>query len=73
MTKSEFKKQARKHGIPDYMYNLNGPGRNDERFCLEFDGAKWNVYYAEWGVKTTNKYFDSESDALEFILDTLKD
>ena len=37
------------------------------------DGEKWNVYYSERGCKTTNKYFDSESDALEYMCKELSE
>ena len=47
--------------------------RDDERFCLVKDGEKWNVYYSERGCKTTNKYFDSESDALEYMCKELSE
>ena len=48
-------------------YNIEGTGRDDERFYLNKDEHGWNVYYAERGCKTTNKYFNSESEALEYI------
>ena len=55
------------------MYNVDGKGRTDERFCLAFNGRQWNVYYAERGNKTTNKFFDTESDALTYIAEELSD
>lgn len=73
MDKKEFKRKARKYGIPDFMYNIDGKGRDDERFCLVDVNGKWNVYYTERGCKTTDLYFDTESDALEYILNELSE
>ena len=53
--------------VPNFFYNIEGTGRDDERFYLNKDEHGWNVYYAERGCKTTNKYFNSESEALEYI------
>ena len=29
---------------------------------------KWNVYYSERGCKTTNECFDTENNALKYII-----
>lgn len=57
----------------DFLYNIDGKGRDDERFCLVFDNGKWNVYYSERGCKTTNKLFDTEDEALMYMLLELSD
>ena len=54
--------------VPNFLFNLDGVGRDDERFCLVQVGEKWNVYYSERGCKTTNELFDTESDALNYII-----
>mgnify|MGYP001077316069 CR=1 FL=1 len=54
-----------------YVYNLKGEGKKDDRFCLEKVKDKWFVYYLERGVKTTNKFFDSENEACQFLYDQL--
>ena len=54
--------------VPNFLFNLDGVGRDDERFCLVKVGEKWNVYYSERGCKTTNEFFDTESDALNYII-----
>ena len=71
MDKKEFVKMAKKRGIPNFLYNLDGKGRDDERFNIVPVDGKWNVYYSERGNKTTNKFFDTEDEALRFMLDTL--
>ena len=73
MDNKEFKKAAKKKGIPDFLYNIDGKGRDDERFCLVYDNGKWNVYYSERGCKTTNKFFDTEDEALQYMLNELSD
>lgn len=35
MTKEILEKKLKVAGVPDYIYNLTGKGRNDERLCLE--------------------------------------
>ena len=67
MDKKEFIKIMKKNHVPNFYYNIEGTGRDDERFYLNKDEHGWNVYYAERGCKTTNKYFNSESEALEYI------
>ncbi len=73
MDKKEFVKMAKKRGIPNFLYNLDGKGRDDERFNIVFVDGKWNVYYSERGNKTTNKFFDTEDEALRYMLDTLSE
>ena len=55
MKREELKKELVQAGVPDYMYNLTGIGRTDERLCLEKNENGWMVYYMERGIKTTNK------------------
>ena len=73
MDKKEFMKSAKRKGIPNLLYNIDGKGRDDERFCLVTDSGKWNVYYAERGCQTTDLYFDTESEALEYMLKELSE
>ena len=67
MDRTEFIKIMKKKHVPNFYYNIEGTGRDDERFYLNKDEHGWNVYYTERGCKTTNKYFNSESEALEYI------
>lgn len=71
MNKKDFKKIAKKRGIPEFLYNIDMTGRDDERFCLVCSDGKWNVYYSERGCKTTNVFFDTEEEALLYILNEL--
>ncbi len=38
MDKKEFVKIMRKLRVPIELYNIDGKGRKDERFCLTLDG-----------------------------------
>ncbi|MCI6007165.1 MAG: hypothetical protein MRZ25_02790 [Ruminococcus sp.] len=73
MDRKEFMKKVKKLHVPNYWFNLDGVGCDDERLCLVKAGEKWNVYYAERGCKTTNKFFDTESDALTYMLERLSE
>lgn len=68
MNRAELKTILKKNHVPDFKYNLDGAGRDDERLCLIYDNGIWQVYYSERGVKTTDKHFNSESEACQFIL-----
>ena len=35
MTREVLEKKLKIAGIPDYIYNLTGQGKNDECLCLE--------------------------------------
>ena len=37
-------KEVRKLRVPNFLFNLEGVGRDDERFCLVKVGDKWNVH-----------------------------
>lgn len=63
--RKEFIKKVRKLRVPNFLFNLDGVVRDDERFCLVKVGEKWNVYYSERGCKTTNEFFDTESRCIE--------
>ncbi len=71
MNVNELRKNLKKAGVSDFLYNLDNRGRNDERFCLEYIEGKWNVYYSERGVKTTNLLFETESEACEYMYNEL--
>ena len=73
LNRENLAKKLRIARVPDHMYNLNGKGQTDERFCLKKLDNQWQVYYSERGVKTTNKIFDSEKDACQYIYDQLTD
>lgn len=67
MKKNELAEALTQKGVPSMLYNLDGSGRTDERFCLEHSDNTWTVYYSERGVRTTNQQFASEEEACEFL------
>lgn len=69
MNISELKVQLERHGIKNFEYNFDGKGRTDERVCLEEHDGKWEVYYEERGVKTTDHFFETQEEACRFIYD----
>jgi len=72
MKKNELKKVLEDNGIPKDLYNLDGIGRTDERFCLDYND-KWEVYFCERGIKTTDLIFDTEEEACQYICKELVD
>lgn len=42
-------------------------GRTDERWCLLHSKDYWQVYYAERGIKITDKRFWTESEACRYF------
>lgn len=72
MNIEELKKLLIKSDVPNYLYNLNGSGRKDERFCIESCDNEWLVYFSEKGIRTTEKRFHSEDDACMFLYEQLK-
>lgn len=71
MNVNELRNILKKSGVSDFLYNLDYKGRDDERLCLDYIDGKWNVYYLERGVKTTNLFFETESEACEYIYNHL--
>lgn len=67
MKREELKKELQQMNVPSHYYNLDGTGRTDERYCLEFVNNEWQVYFSERGIKTTYKIFTSEDEACEYI------
>ncbi len=49
-------------------------GRNDveDRLCVHTERGKWTVYFSERGSRLNRRYFDEESEACVFALDTLR-
>lgn len=73
MNTAQLKKALKKAKVPTEYYNLEGKGRDDERFNLVIEDGKWVVYYLERGVRTTEKFFPTEEDACDYLYNTLTD
>jgi hypothetical protein len=70
MDRFEFLEYIDEFNIDSSAFWLNGP--SNERYCLGECGNKWEVFYAERGNKNLRVEFDSESDALQHLLNKLK-
>jgi hypothetical protein len=73
MNIEELKNLLKSNNVPNDLYNLDGYGRKDERFCIETDGDLWFVYFSERGVKTTEVRFKTEDEACKYLLAQLID
>ena len=58
------------HHIRKTSYNLYGPGSGDE-YCIENSNKGWEVYYHERGIKIDTNYFEKESDACKYFIETI--
>ena len=45
MNRAELKTILKKNHVPDFKYNLDGAGRDDERLCLIYANGIWQGYY----------------------------
>ncbi len=70
MTTADFLEDARKAKIRPNAFALNGEG--DECYVLSGNENHWSVYYSERGMETQKHHFVSQSAALEYLLQTLK-
>lgn len=70
MTRQDFFDKIRQMNIRSDAFNLNGQG--NECYVLSGNGDHWSVYYSERGVETQKNHFGSESVALEYLLEALK-
>lgn len=71
MKREELRNVLVERGVPSMLYNLDGDGRTDERFCLESVNNEWSVYFSERGIRTTDERFASEEEACKFIYEQL--
>lgn len=71
---NQLKRELNRKKVPDYLYNLGGKGRCDERLVItRLDDGRWEVYYKERGVKTTDVFFDKPEDACRYMISELSD
>ncbi len=73
MNIQELKNLLYEKNIPCELYNLDGIGRKDERFCIELIGNEWVVYFTERGIRTTEEKFSTEDAACRYLIEQLID
>ncbi len=66
MNRASLKALLVAEGVADDQYDLNG------RFCdeclhLEHIDGSWHVYYAERGLRTGEREFETEDEACQFM------
>lgn len=70
MNKAQLRRKLMSVGVPSNAYSLEG-GLPSEAYCLNRNGAAWEVYYSERGEKTGLRTFDNESEACEYLYRTM--
>ena len=65
MNLNELRKRLMEEGIPEYWYNINSRGLDDDRYCIEWVSGKWLVYYSERGEQEDKRENINEEDACE--------
>lgn len=59
---------------PEAYYVADAPPdplAHSERLILERSIDGWNVWYAERGLRTSERHFDTEAEACSYMLDQL--
>jgi len=51
-------------------YSIDGEPR-DESMCLETTAGGWAVFYAERGLRSGERWFDTEDEACDFLAERL--
>lgn len=67
MTRDDFKAQLLRLGYPQSIVCWDGPGIG-ECYSVEHSRTGWSVYYSERGHRMDERSFDTESDALRYVL-----
>lgn len=57
-------------GVAEDQYELSG-GFCDECLCMEELNDVWHVFYAERGLRSGEREFDTEDDACQFMAQRL--
>ena len=70
MNRTRLQELAKQEGIRDDAYSLDG-GLPSERYVLEITEGGWHVYYSERGLRTGIRRFETESEACEYLFETL--
>ena len=69
MTTDDFLAEIDRNRIRADAFSLNGPG--NEVYALVADGTRWKTFYSERGLETGPRYFETQSAALEALLEAL--
>ena len=67
MTRARFCETLDRLGLPLSIVSFDGPGIG-ECYAIEHGPEGWAVYYSERGSRVDERAFESESDALRYLL-----
>ena len=70
MNRDELRQLLEAHAVRRDMYDLDG-GECEECLRLERTTDGWLVYYFERGLRTNERYFDSEGEAAHYMAERL--
>jgi len=72
MNKKMLKELLECEGFRPDAYDLEG-GLLPERLTLAQEAGQWCVYYSEHGIRSGKKYFATEDEACEDLLNQIRD
>lgn len=72
MNISELKDMLQREGYREDSYCIGAPGARTECLCIEASGSTWRIYYAERGLRTGERFFDSEDEAASQFLEMVR-
>lgn len=71
MTRVELAVALAGAGVNPAVYSLEG-GLPNDTYCIDrAGGSRWVVYYSERGSKFNERFFNDESGACHYLLQTL--
>ncbi len=72
MNTAELRKKLLELGIDEYAFVINGKP-NYECTCIQEKNGKWEVFYYERGDILDKKVFETENEACEHMLQSMKE
>lgn len=70
MNRNELKDLLEREGISDSSFTFD-PDSADEQYVLATETGGWTVYYAERGLRSGERNFDTEDEACTFLFEIL--
>ena len=72
MKVAELSKELQKLDIDELSYSI-GYTSDSEKYVIDsIPNGKWVTYYSEKGLRTGERTFDSEEEACNYFIQTLK-
>jgi hypothetical protein len=70
MNRERLQEMARREGVRDDCYSLDG-GLRSEQYVLAIEDGRWSVYYSERGERRGLASFDTEDAACSDLFERL--